>query len=139
VNRTPHAIRILRANGTPLRDLPPTDVPARCREIRHAAGTLTLDSATARDDGKMSIPLVRVGFADVTGLPEPTPGTWHLAPGTWHLAPGTWHIVSRLVADSLPHRTDLLVPHDVTRDADSQITGCRSLALGASLRPDEEP
>lgn len=123
VNRTPHAVRLLRQDGTPLCDLPPASVPARCREIRHGAGTLALGDS-ARGDGEAVVPLVRVGFADVTGLPAPSPNTWH--------------IVSRLVADALPHRTDLLVPHDVTRDADGQITGCRALAIGAALRPDEE-
>ncbi|MEV3952785.1 hypothetical protein [Streptomyces albogriseolus] len=67
-----------------------------------------------------SIPLVHIGFGEVTGPPEPEAGPRH--------------VVSRLVAGALPDRSDLLVPHDVVRDEAGRTTGCRALAVGASRR-----
>ncbi|MEU5524511.1 hypothetical protein ABZ759_28600 [Streptomyces sp. NPDC047860] len=117
VNLTPHHIRVLGDNDTLLCALPPTHTPARCHETTQPAGELRLGSE------KKALPLVRLRLGDVTGLPEPSAGTWH--------------IVSRLVADALPQRTDLLVPHDVVRDSEGQITGCRALAIGAAQHPME--
>ena len=37
-------------------------------------------------------------------------------------------IVSQLVFDALPSRTDLLVPADVVRGPDGQVRGCKSFA-----------
>jgi hypothetical protein len=50
----------------------------------------------------------------VSGLPEPSRGTLY--------------IVSSVVQAALPNRTDLVSPHDIMRDADGVVVGCRALA-----------
>lgn len=112
VNFTPRAVRVLTAKGV-LCELPAAPVPARCREVREDVGHLVLGPQ------QTAVPLVRIGYGEGSDLPAPRPGTWH--------------VVSRFVADALPH-SDLLVPHDVVRDASGQITGCRSLVINSAHR-----
>lgn len=57
---------------------------------------------------------VRKRFGAVTGLPDPRE----------HVL----YIVSQIVFDALPKRRDLLVPHDMVRDAQGRVTGCRGFA-----------
>ena len=40
---------------------------------------------------------------------------------------GVFYIVSQLVKNALPDRTDLLVPAEVVRDGNGNIIGCKSL------------
>ncbi len=119
VNLTPHTIRVLTGDDRIVCELPAAPDPARRHETRTDAGHLTLGPHHS------PVPLIRIGYGPVTALPPPQPGTWH--------------IVSRIVADAAPHRTDLLVPHDVIRDTTGQITGCRTLALGAAHHPQDTP
>ncbi|MDE2105836.1 MAG: hypothetical protein KGL39_51920 [Patescibacteria group bacterium] len=37
--------------------------------------------------------------------------------------------VSRLVKDRVPSRSDVVVPHDLVRDANGAVIGCRGFAL----------
>lgn len=60
-------------------------------------------------------------LGDVVGLPEPEDGTVY--------------VVSVLVAERLPHRTDLRVPGGQVRDGDGRIIGCRSLAEPSCTSP----
>ncbi|WP_406260399.1 hypothetical protein OIA45_19630 [Streptomyces chartreusis] len=110
VNLTPHAARLLTADGEELCEHP-APLPERCQENFEHAGCLTLGRQ------RTAVPLVRVVYREVTDLPAPRSRTWHV------------------VADALTERTDSLDPHDVVRDATGQITGCRSIAVGAALRP----
>ena len=41
---------------------------------------------------------------------------------------GTIFIVSRMVVDAFPERTDLFAPANVVRDEDGRITGCLALS-----------
>ena len=56
------------------------------------------------------IPVIRQTFGEVVGLPDPEQDTYF--------------IVSRLVAQAIPLRTDLLVPSQLYRDADGVVVGC---------------
>ena len=42
---------------------------------------------------------------------------------------GTVYIVSRIVKNAIPHRSDCLVPDDILRDEKGVIIGCRGFAL----------
>jgi len=64
-----------------------------------------------------NVQLVRKRFGSVEGLPDPMPSVAY--------------IVSQVVADACPDRDDLLVPHDMVRDEQGRIIGCRGFARPA--------
>lgn len=99
VNLTPHTINVLGDNP---QNFPPSGTVARCAVTRQQVGTV---------DG---VPLNRTVYGDVTGLPAPQPGTYY--------------IVSALVAQAVPDRTDVLITDDAVRDDQGRIVGCRALA-----------
>lgn len=63
-------------------------------------------------------PLTRLRYGEVTGLPEPEPGTVC--------------VVSQLVVNALPDRTDLAFPAGLSRDGGGTIVGFRFLARPAA-------
>jgi hypothetical protein len=99
VNLTPHTINVLGDNP---QNFPPSGTVARCAVKRQQVGTV---------DG---VPVNRTVYGDVTGLPAPQPGTYY--------------IVSALVAQAVPDRTDVLITDDAVRDDAGRIIGCRALA-----------
>jgi len=124
VNLTPHNVRILTGNDifpgkmNVYADFPSHGV-ARCRvESEH------IDSFSCCFDGEVGnnaspmvgcIPIRRIGYGEVEGLPEPETGVYY--------------IVSRLVKQAVPDRTDCLVPDDMIRDEEGKILGCTGFAL----------
>jgi hypothetical protein len=66
----------------------------------------------------------KFGDVHITNPKEITPNT------EFKLAhhPGVYYIVSRIVAEALPERTDLLFPDGIIRDADGTPIGCTGLA-----------
>ena len=60
------------------------------------------------------IPINHVVMGNVTGLPDPQQDTVF--------------IVSRIVADAVKDRQDVLIVDKTIRDADGKITGCSALA-----------
>ncbi len=103
INKTPHPIHIVDADGAVVRTFPacPKD-----ELIRLTAQTVFL----AALDG---VPTSRTEFGEATGLPS--------------YEEGVCYIVSQLVKSAKAERVDLLVPAEVTRDENGQIIGCRSL------------
>ena len=61
------------------------------------------------------IPIYRTSFGCVRGLPEP--------------AERTVYIVSLLVKQACPGRTDLVCPGELVRDADGQPIGCNGFSI----------
>lgn len=104
VNLNPHEVTIVR--GEAAMRLPAAQIPARCRETLTPTGSFDLDGTT--------IPLYLSSFGDVEGLPDPQPDTWF--------------VVSRPLAESMPHRADLVVPAMVVRNDGGQVVACRGLA-----------
>lgn len=47
---------------------------------------------------------------EITGLPD--------------AKPGTWYIVSKIVAQACPERTDLIIPGTMVRSTDDHVVGC---------------
>ena len=101
INLTPHAITIVNADGSTLREIPPSGTVARV-----AATTVTVGEL----DG---IPITATDYGQVEGLPE------------WQV--GVYYVVSALVAKRAL-RPDLFIPNESVRDENGRIVGCRSLA-----------
>lgn len=110
INLTPHEVTFLV--GRRRLSLPPAEAPARCRVSRKVV------------DYFGEIPITRSVFGEVENLPEP--------------AAGVRYIVSRIVAEACPQRTDLYIPDDTVRDEQGRIVGCRALAQVCQEREEQE-
>lgn len=103
VNLTPHAINVYAPDGTHQRDLPVSGLPiARRAQSMEVVGEL---------DG---IQITRQVFGPVENLPASQEGTCY--------------VVSRIVADACPDRTDLLIPGPQIRNDAGQPIGCIGLS-----------
>ncbi|NDF96294.1 MAG: hypothetical protein EB107_10770, partial [Proteobacteria bacterium] len=71
--------------------LPPSGTVARCSTSSEVVGEVN------------GIPVSRVSYGEVVGLPEATEGTMF--------------VVSALVRSAVPHRKDVASPGDLVRDA----------------------
>lgn len=100
INLTPHDITIITESGNSV--FPATGKVARVKveskEIGNVAG----------------IPVMKNFYSDVEGLPDTNEGTYYL--------------VSKIVADAVPYRNDVLIPNDSVRDENGRIIGCRNFA-----------
>jgi hypothetical protein len=103
VNLCPHEIE-LRV-GEAVVTIPSSGL-ARCAEEREELGLGAV--------GDTFVPLVRCRYGEVTGLPEPRPGTLF--------------VVSHLVAQQLPQRRDLVVPDRLVRDERGVVVAAQALA-----------
>ena len=103
INLTPHPVNLLDVDANVIITFH-TEGLARCSQNDVIIGKLNKD-----------IILTKTSYGEVIGLPEQLPGTFY--------------IVSRLVRNALPNRTDLLVPNQLIRDSEGQIVGCRSFSI----------
>lgn len=102
INKTQHAVHIVDENGQVVRTYEKGD-----SQIRLAVKTV---QDVPLVDGT---PTSRTEFGEPEGLPD--------------YVEGVFYIVSQLVKNALPNRTDLLVPAEVVRDEKGNIVGCKSL------------
>lgn len=98
LNLTPHAIAIV--NGP---TVPPSGQLARCASRSVPVG----------EHG--GVPLSRVTFGAVEGLPEPEEGVLYL--------------VSALVRAAVSSRSDVASPGDLVRDEKGAVLGCKGLTI----------
>ena len=103
INLTPHPVNLLDVDANVIITFH-TEGLARCSQNDVIIGKLNKD-----------IILTKTSYGEVIGLPEQSPRTFY--------------IVSRLVRNALPNRTDLLVPNQLIRDSEGQIVGCRSFSI----------
>ena len=104
INLTPHSITVVPdGGGAIVYPAPPPGVSA----------ARVVVVSTRDGDLPDGCPTVRMSRGDVQHLPDP--------------ADGVMYIVSRMVADAVPSRRDLLVPGAPVRDAHGAIIGCRAL------------
>lgn len=116
VNLTPHVVRLIGDDATV--ELAPAGPPARLVLLPDQVDGFV-------QVGPVTVPLKRTAASsEVTGLPDPRPGVLF--------------IVARALAEALPHRDDLVYPHDAVRDSAGVVIGCRSLARPA-IRPHTAP
>jgi len=101
INCTPHDIVIIKTNGEKL-ILQKSSNPARCESSREVVGHIN------------GIPINVTKFGKTYNLPDPQPNTVF--------------IVSRIVAESNRHRSDLFIVDETVRDENGVIIGCKSLA-----------
>lgn len=102
INTTPHAVNVVDTEGKVIRTFKPLI------SVRLSAKTV--------DAGELDgIRLTRTEYGNPEGLPE--------------MANDVYYIVSAMVKNALPGRSDLLVPAEQVRDSEGRIIGCRSLGL----------
>jgi len=107
VNLTPHALVMMPAGPAgPIVTIPPSGQVARCAVDRVQIYTVTVDG--------ISVPVNKIQFGTVSGLPDPQPDTIY--------------VVSTLVAQAVPDRWDVFIVDDAVRDDQGRIIGARALA-----------
>lgn len=100
VNLTPHDIAIITESGN---------------SVFPATGKVARVKVESKEVGRVAgIPVMKNFYSDVEGLPDPEKGTYYL--------------VSKIVADAVPDRDDVLIPNDSVRDENGRIIGCRNFA-----------
>jgi hypothetical protein len=107
VNLTPHAINLVNDaidDGTVT--IKPSGTIARVAVTRQQIGTIDLCDVI--------FPINQNVFGDVTDLPDPQTDTLY--------------IVSAIVANACPNRTDLVIVDNAVRNDAGQIIGARALA-----------
>lgn len=87
-------------------NLPDVSIPS--------SGSARVSETATQIDTIDGICICKKSYGAVEGLPEPQSGVYY--------------IVSSIVLAAAPDRSDLLVPHDMIRDADGRIVGCKALA-----------
>ena len=102
VNMTPHAVTIFVSADE-------TVTLATSGEVARVA------SATVAAGYAAGVPLARVTYGEVVGLPGPVDGTLY--------------VVSAMVRLALPGRADLASPGELVRDKAGQPLGCRGLVV----------
>lgn len=116
INLTPHEVRIEKWELDYLKTLeyiptyivyPPSGAVARLDEKVAPVG---VSPAWHTDGTPAQTWLVSVTRSQVTGLPAQEAGTYY--------------IVSDMVFEACPNRSDLLVPYGLIRDNSGRITGC---------------
>lgn len=103
VNLTPHSITFYREGG-----IPKTVTVEPC-------GTIARVSVESKHVSTVDgIPIMKNVYGEVTGLPE--------------MKSGYYYIVSSIVAQRVPERSDVFITNDAVRDENGRIIGCKSLA-----------
>lgn len=104
VNLTPHPLRLRKADGT-FMDLP-----------KPAAGVaIPRRSVKTEQQGEIDgLPVYKTVLGPVENAPAPQQDTVF--------------VVSRLVVDAMPERTDLVSPGEAIRDADGKVIGANGVA-----------
>lgn len=102
INLTPHTVTIVDSEGKLDFEIPASGMVARVSSETVNVGYL-FDL----------IPITETVFGEVEGLPDPD---------------GNYYVVSRMVAERVPNRKDVLIPNESVRDSNGVIIGCRSLA-----------
>ena len=103
VNLTPHEIRVIGAgpNGADV-IIPASGEVARCESSRTVMGYVN------------NIPVNRTVMGEVQGLPE--------------AVEGVIYITSKIVAEAVPDREDVLIVDETVRDESGRIIGCKAFA-----------
>lgn len=104
INLTPHELNFVTPEGEI--KVPPSGVVARVSVTREKIGEIVLEGKT--------LPVYKSTFGNVEGLPDPEPDTIF--------------VVSSIVAQAVPERSDIFIPDDSVRDENGRIIGARALA-----------
>jgi hypothetical protein len=134
VNATEHAITFYAGKKKSV--LPPSGMIARCEMVQIQTGTVKI----LEEDGLLEIPVYRsILTGQISGLPEPLckngkhcqfcgkKGCGDKKSKIRNCPDAPLYVVSRVVVDACPDRTDLVAPHDLMR-TQGKVIGCRSLS-----------
>lgn len=102
INCTPHDVHVHSSDGT-------SRTFVKSEHVARVGCTYT---KITRIDG---VDINSCSYSETTGLPLSVDDTYY--------------IVSRMVRDALPSRTDLLVPGDPIRDDAGRVIGCKGLCI----------
>lgn len=104
-NLTPHEVKIFKLNGT----VPDLDVVIEANDLvaRVSCEYIKVDKKVEGVD------MYRTVFGEVTGLPD--------------YEEGVYLLVSAMVREALPLRSDLVSPGQLLRDNDGNVIGCLGL------------
>ena len=109
VNLTPHKIDVLCSYGT-------ISIVPSGKIARVATSDKLVHHVYMMYNGtEVPVSVNQTTFGQVVDLPEPTADTFY--------------IVSRIVKNAVPDRTDVLVPGNLVRDAAGVIIGCNGFSL----------
>jgi hypothetical protein len=112
-NMTPHVVTVLARDGKTVIETFPSEGNVRLATKVIDAGTLFGNIPQGPQGQHWLIPITEVQFGKPEGLPP--------------MQDGVWLIVSQIVKSAI-HRSDMLVPAELVRDADGVIIGCMSLS-----------
>lgn len=101
INKTPHPVHFYRSNET-ISTFQPDEHPIRLKEYSEHRGEIN------------GIPVHDIVY-ESDDVPE--------------YDENIIYIVSRMVKDRFPDRTDFMVPYDLVRNESGTIIGCKALAL----------
>jgi hypothetical protein len=114
VNLTPHPVTVIGG----VADLPCVTYPS-AGEARAEPRRQQVDSIhVADDEGPILVPIYRVSFGAIEGLPAPQLGTTYIVS----------RITAEVARDAGRPTDDLLIPDDLVRDDSGQPLGCRAFA-----------
>lgn len=109
VNLTPHAINVFNQDGTSqVLVIEPSGIIAR---------VATKTEFFSEESG---VPLLVTGYGEVQDLPP--------------MEDGTIYVVSLLVRQAVPDRTDLASPGELLRDSEGKPIGCKGLSVGGASK-----
>jgi hypothetical protein len=122
-NLTPHTVKLimcpawLEYGDELIVEFPPEEVSARVNVQHIAAGYVKVYGVSEKSgaDGTVDVPIKISRFGAVEGLPD--------------YEEGTLYIVSRLVKQAVPDRTDCIVPDGIIRNDKGVILGCCRFSL----------
>lgn len=118
VNVTPHAVVVTDEAHRGITTFPPSGKVARCGTASSHLGTINGLPLVRETIGKVYVAVGTGGGTEP--MPEPQDGVLLL--------------VSRVVFDALPERSDLVYPTRLVRDDDGRVVGCA--ALGGRAAPE---
>jgi len=104
-NHTPHEINVYDEHG---RKLFSTGQPSQDQVAR-------VDVKYRKVSSVFGAPLMQAEYGEVSGLPDPEEGVFR--------------VVSLLVKQALPSRSDLVSPGELLRDESGQPIGCKGFVL----------
>ena len=119
INRTPHDITMMNEAKEVVWTFPKSDEPIRLESSQVVVGTVTdaghdTSKRNASDNVFIDFDVKQVVY-DKSNLPD--------------YMEDTYYIVSALVANAYPERSDLLMVNDTVRDDNGRIIGCKSFAV----------
>lgn len=125
-NYTPHQIDVVMPDGS-IYSIPPCGAVARVEEETKGRDSLAIELPRETANGRLApreylqVPLAVVEYGPVVRVDEQGKAK------SFDPTSGNTYLVSRLVFDRMPTKTNLVCPGPLVRDADGKPIGCKGL------------